>query len=184
MPGFNVNGAGGTGPSNMIEIRRKHRWTFTVLGNFSQQELLVLQKASRPSFEFEEPELHHNQEHAYFAGKQKWDPVTLVWYDIEQDPDISAAVYRWLGTVVDLNTVNVAHPSTYKKQAQLQSEDGFGRTDETWIMYGCWPKSVNWQELDYGSTDLQSVEASMRYDRAIRQCINVSGATATQSNCG
>lgn len=154
-----------------------------MLGNFSQQELLVLQKANRPSFEFDEPEMHHNQEHVYFAGKQKWEPVTLVWYDVEQTPDMSAGVYRWLGTVVDLVTVDVAHPATYKKQAQLQMEDGFGNADEQWIMYGCWPKSVNWQELDYGSTDLQSIEATMRYDRAIRQCTNASGQNATSAPC-
>ena len=84
MPGFNINpfggGYSGVGPSNTVEVRRKHRWVFETLGRgtgqFSQAELLILQSASRPSFKFEEPEMHHNQEVARFAGKQDWDPVT------------------------------------------------------------------------------------------------------------
>jgi len=183
MPGFNVNGAGGTGPSNLIEIRRKHRWTFEVLGNFSTQQLLVLQKAARPKFEFEEPPMHHNQEVAYFAGKQKWEPIQLVWYDVEQTPDMSAGVYAWLGTVVDLTVLNVASPAVYKTQASLQMEDGFGNADEKWAIYGCWPKDVNWGELDYAATELMTIEAQLRYDRANRICGNTSGTNTTSMIC-
>lgn len=173
MPGFNVNGAG-EGPSNMIEIRRKHRWQFSVLGrganSFTQSELLVLQSAARPSFKFEEPEMHHNQEVAYFAGKQSWDPVTLVWYDVQQQPDVSAGIYNWIETVVAMDKIQVSHPAKYKKTAELDMLDGAGNVTETWVMYGTWPQACNWQELDYTSTDLQTIEATMRFDRAIRKC--------------
>ena len=170
MPGFNVVNAGGdpNGPSNTIEIRRKHRWLFETLGPVSPQALLILQSASRPSFKFEEPEMHHNQEVAYFAGKQSWDPITLVWYDSEQNPDISGEVYNWLGSVTDLQSVTVNTPSAYKSDAQLSVTDGAGNSNEQWNMYGCWPSAVNFQELDYSSTDLLTCEATLRYDRAIR----------------
>jgi len=36
--------------------------------------------------------MHHNQEVAKFAGKQEWDPVNLVWYDVEQNPDVSKGI--------------------------------------------------------------------------------------------
>lgn len=170
MPGFNVVNAGGDGdgPSNTIEIRRKHRWLFETLGPIAPNALLILQSASRPSFKFEEPEMHHNQEVAYFAGKQSWDPITLVWYDSEQQPDVSGAIYAWLGSVVDLTAVNVATPAAYKGDAQLSVTDGTGAANEQWNMYGCWPSAVNFQELDYSSTDLLTCEATLRYDRAIR----------------
>lgn len=179
MPGFNINpfgggysGDDGNSPSNTVEVRRKHRWVFETIGRgtgqWSAKELLVLQSASRPSFKFEEPEMHHNQEVARFAGKQDWDPVTLVWYDVEQDPDISRGVYHWLETVVNMQTINVAHPRNYKRTAQLSMIDGSGQTNETWTMNGTWPSAINWQELDYTSTDLMTCEATMRYDRAVR----------------
>lgn len=178
MPGFNINGGGaeadGNGPSNTIEVRRKHRWLFSVLKrgprDFSNQARLTLQSASRPSFKFEEPEMHHNQEVVRFAGKQDWDPVTLVWYDVQQNNDNSAEIYAWIESVVNMKTIQVAHPISYKQIARLEMTDGFGFSTETWTMYGTWPQACNWQELDYTSTDLQTIEATMRYDRAIREC--------------
>jgi len=149
-----------------VEVRRKHRWVFNYLGRgrngyFKAQELLVLQSASRPAFKFDEAEMHHNQEVARFAGKQDWDPVTMTWYDVEQNPDISRGIYYWLETVVNMQTIAVAHPSHYKKHAQLRTLDGTGQAGELWTMWGTWPSAINWQELDYTSTDLLTCE--MRY---------------------
>ena len=166
MPGFNING--GSGPAANLETRRKHRWNFQTLPGIGQSALLVLQSAQRPNFKFEEPEMHHNQEVAYFAGKQSWEPITLTWYDVEQDPDISSTLYTWLQTVVTITSANVVPPSSYKKQASLQMVDGGGTANETWTIYNCWPKEVNWQDLDYTVTDIATIEAQMRYDRAIR----------------
>ena len=169
MPGFNVvNAGGGGGPSNTIEVRRAHRWVFETLGPVAPNVLLLLQSAQRPSFSFDEPEMHHNQEKVYFAGKQSWEPISLVWYDGEQSPDVSEAVYNWLNTVVDIPSANVAPVNTYKAEASLQVQDGQGASNERWEMYGVWPQAVNYQELNYTSTDLMTVEATMRYDRARR----------------
>ena len=180
-------GFSAAGPSNTIEIRRKHRWVFETLGRgtgvFNQAELLVLQSASRPSFKFEEPEMHHNQEVARFAGKQDWDPVTLVWYDVEQVPDVSRGIYHWIETVVNMQSIAVNHPRFYKRVAALLLLDGTGQATEEWQMFGTWPSSVNWQELDYTSTDLLTIEATMRYDRAVRTCSQLPGPRAVAPNC-
>lgn len=191
MPGFNVQPFGGgyssEGPSNTVEVRRKHRWVFETLGRgtgvFSQSELLVLQSASRPSFKFEEPEMHHNQEVARFAGKQDWDPITLVWYDVEQSPDISRGIYSWIETVTNMQSMAVAHPRFYKRTASLLMLDGSGQKTEQWQMFGTWPVSSNWQELDYTSTDLMTIEATMRYDRAIRTCMQVPNPQPISPSC-
>jgi hypothetical protein len=176
MPGFNVGNIGGgystAGPANTLEVRRKHRWVFESLGAgggaLAAAELLVLSSASRPSFKLEEPEMHHNQEVIYFAGKQTWEPVTLTWYDSEQAPNISATCYAWLNTVVNLRNLGVSTPSFYKRTASLVMLNGVGAATERWVMYGTWPTSVNWQELSYDSTDLLTIEATMRYDRALK----------------
>lgn len=196
MPGFNIAPFGGgysaQGPSNNLEIRRKHRWVFESLGRgtgvFSQAELLVLQSASRPSFKFEEAEMHHNQEVARFAGKQDWDPVTMTWYDVEQNPDVSRGIYHWIETVVNMHSLVVAHPRFYKKSASLALTDGAGQTTEVWSMMGTWPAASNWQELDYTSTDLLTMEVTMRYDRAVRSrsdgtCIQPPAPVPIVPNC-
>ena len=196
MPGFNVVGIGSPnggaysteGPRNNMEIRRKHRWVFQTIGRgngqWSPKELLVLQSASRPQFKFEEPEMHHNQEVVRFAGKQDWEPVSLTWYDAEQDPDISRAVYIWIETVVNMGTLNVNSPAYYKRGATLMLLNGTGGASETWNMYGCWPTAVNWQELDYSATELLTIEATIRYDRAIRTCATAVPSTVNNPSCG
>ena len=169
MPGFKiVGGESGNVPGNMIETRSRHRWIFQVLQPFDSQGLLILKEAARPHFTFEEPEMHHDQEKAYFAGKQSWEATKMVWYDAEQ-PDLSAKVYEWLKKVVDLLAANVSVPSAYKALANLQMTSAAGTPTETWAMYGSWPQDVNWNALDYADTEIQTIEASMRYDRAIRQ---------------
>ncbi len=194
MPGFNIAPLGGAEPgmgigvSNTVEVRRKHRWYFETLGRgyggqFANSELLVLQSASRPSFKFEQPEMHHNQEVVRFAGKQDWDPVTMVWYDCEQQPDISRGIYHWLETVVQMTNIRVAHPRAYKTNASLVLADGWGNISERWFMYGCWPAEVNWQELDYTSTDLLTCEVTMRFDRAHRECTNGSAFNRNTPSC-
>lgn len=191
MPGFNIAPYGGgysaQGPSNVLETRRKHRWVFETIGrgtgSFSQSELLVLQSASRPSFKFEEPEMHHNQEVARFAGKQDWEPVTLTWYDVQQDPDVSRGVYMWIETVVNMFSIKVAHPRLYKRTASLLMVDGSGQTTEKWTMLGTWPSACNWQELDYTSTDIQTLEATMRFDRAVRDCVSPISPQPISPNC-
>ncbi len=191
MPGFNIMPYGGgysaQGPSNTLETRRKHRWVFESIGRgtgtFSQAELLVLQSASRPSFKFEEPEMHHNQEVARFAGKQDWDPVTMTWYDVQQDPDISRGIYHWIETVVNMQSIKVAHPRLYKRTAKLIMIDGAGAATESWTMLGTWPKDCNWQELDYTSTEIQTIEATMRYDRAVRDCVGAAAPQPIAPNC-
>lgn len=185
MPGFNIAPFGGgfnnNGPSNNTETRRKHRWVFETLGRgsgtFSQTELLLLQSASRPAGQFEEVEMHHNQEVAKYAGKSTWEPMTLTWYDAEQQPDISAGIYQWIETVVNQRSISVAHPRFYKRTASLAMLNGAGAPTETWSIMGTWPKSWNYQELDYTSNEIQTVEVVMFFDRAIRARLDGSCTT-------
>lgn len=176
MPGFNIGGGGGGNePSNVTETRRKHRWLFEVVGPIQREALLFLKSASRPNFKYEEPVMHHDQEQAYFAGKQSWDPITLTWYDAEQNPNVSEQVHKWIQTVTTSGLaaqggqVQVATPREYKKEAKLTSTDGKGTDSERWTLKGVWPQQVDFQDLDYTNTEIQLVTVTMRYDRAIKE---------------
>jgi hypothetical protein len=175
MPGFNIGGGrDGNEPSNVAETRRKHRWLFEVVGPIQREALLFLQKASRPNFKYEEAIMHHDQEQAYFAGKQSWEPITLSWYDAEQNPDVSKQLHNWIVTVTTGGlgagggAVTVAVPSAYKKEAKLSMTNGAGAPTETWTLKGVWPQQTNWGDLDYTNTEIQLVEVTMRFDRAIK----------------
>lgn len=189
MPGFNIGGGGGGGedPSNVTELRRKHRWTFRLLGNtIKAPAVLFLQKASRPNFKLEEAIMHHDQEQSYYAGKQSWEPCNITFYDAEQAPDVSAEVFKWVQLVIPsgLNstggrvTVNV--PATYKQPSELTMINGTGGVTEKWSLKGSWPASTNWGELDYTSSEIQLIEISVRFDRAVKD--NSSASTPGNSS--
>jgi len=172
MPGFMVNGQG-RGPRATAEVRRTHRWIFQTLGKDLEKNVrLVLKSASRPSISFEEPSMHHIQEQVYFAGKHTFEPLDLSWYDVEQDPDVSKAMFEWLEKCLTLtggNAMNIEPPDRYKAgESKLQMIDGKGSATETWAIYNGWPQSINWGALDYTSSDLQLIEVKYRYDRAAR----------------
>ena len=166
MPGFTIQGESpNENKFNKVEIKRKHRWRFTV-GFLKQTEWIYLSKAARPSFQLEEAVMHHDQEEAYFAGKQKWEELTLEFYDV-QDPDISQRVWEWVCENVAITssaTVNI--PEDYKEPVEIEVTDGSGTAIEKWKLHGAWPKNTNWNELDYSSSELQTVTITLRYDRA------------------
>ncbi len=178
IPGFNIGGgAHADQKSNIAEPRRKHRWAVTALsagsgGDVMQPgELVYLQKAARPNFKYDTPEMHHDQEEAWFAGKQHWEPITWTFYDIE-DPDLSQRMREWVGRITQsFNDVSarttVALPSDYKGRAVTGMYGGGGDVSEEWVMYGVWPESTNWNDLDYTSTDLQTIEVTIRLDKAV-----------------
>ena len=168
MPGFQITASGGKGPRNTVETRRNHRWLWEVLGDVSTDVLILLQKAQRPKFVNEEPELHHNQEKAYFIGKQGWEPITMSFYDAEQNPNSAKAIWEWLNVGNIIPSANVSPPLQYKKEGSLQMIDGMGVPTETWRIHGCWPKEVGYSDLDYTNTEIALVEVTLRYDRAER----------------
>lgn len=175
MPGFNIGGGSSpTQKSNVAEPRRKHRWRITSLGDVLKQgELVYLQKANRPKFKYEEATMHHDQEVAYFAGKQTWDPLSWTFYDIENEPDVSDSIANWVATVTtsfrDVAALTtVALPSQYKKEGTLEMTGGDGNPTEEWKLYGVWPVEIDWSDLDYGNTEVQVITVSCKVDKCVK----------------
>lgn len=171
MPGFNIGGGGEV--NNTVETRRKHRWIFSTVGQdatIGRNVLLLLKNTSRPKFNLEQPELHHDQEVAYFAGKQTWDTIQMEFYDAEQTPNTSQAVWNWIaGSVVaQVPAATVGLPSAYKVNSELQMTDNVGGVNEQWSLKGSWPADSNWNDLDYTNTEIQTVTVTLRFDRAVR----------------
>jgi len=176
MPGFNINTNAGNQPNARSELRRSHRWIFTA-GFLAPGEYAYLKTAQRPKLSIEPVEMHHNQEVAYFAGKQKWEPLSLEFYDAQNNPDISQRIHDWLvggsGSVLDAfdggSTVSVASPATYKlTTVELSMVDGAGAATESWQLLNSWPHEFNWNDLKYEESNIATVSIILRFDRAIK----------------
>lgn len=179
MPGFSINNTSSQNSKyNKAEIRRKHRWRVATGAGFTDnpRDWLYLQKAQRPQFKFQEAVMHHDQEQAYFAGKQEWEPISMTFYDVEGGDgsvnDISTQLYNWIGGRSNSRSVGVIAdaevriPESYKLDLVLQMTAADGSATETWTLYGAWPREVNWQDLSYEDTNLQLIDVTVRYDRA------------------
>jgi hypothetical protein len=68
--------------------------------------------------------------------------------------------------VIENGFVDVTSYYVEKKDLTLKLLDGKGSPMETWHLYGCWPQSANWSDLDYSSSDTADVELTLRFDRA------------------
>lgn len=190
MPGFVIAGGGNAqspqAANATIESRRKHRWYFALLaGDFEVRDAKVyLQSAQRPHAVIEEAVMHHDQEQARFAGKHHWEPISLVFYDVMgggaanaggvAEADSSNSVYAWINRCINIYNASASFPAVYKQRSELVMTAPDGSISEAWIMYNCWPLDANWNELDYTSTEIQTIDVSMAYDRAER------GAPAAQ----
>lgn len=175
MPGFNsspfssASHAGITTKSARSESRRKHRWIFTVLwedGAGMNAVSTYLQSAQRPHAVVEEALMHHDEEQASFAGKYHWEPISLVFYDMVDPVDSSASIYEWFNQVVNVAQATVDVPANYKKTSKLNMTNGGGGSVEEWSMYNSWPIDVNWNDLDYTNTEIQTIDVSLKFDRA------------------
>lgn len=175
MPGFLIGGSGTmegkSDPGGRSETKRKYRWIFRIIedNNTSLQEdrFLYLQSAARPNFGTGELAQHHNQENIWHQGKTTWEPIELTFYDGETPYNISGDIYRWLLRSSNIiPNATVYHPQDYKKDCELRMMDSFGGTTERWIVYNAWPKSVNWNDLNYEDDALAMVNVTLRYDRA------------------
>jgi hypothetical protein len=180
MPGFDIGQINNAHQKfHKAEFRRKHRWRLLDLqsGPVTNQDFLQLKSAQRPSFTLSEDEVHHDQEVAYFAGKQTWDPIEISFYDAAGGGagDISARMFQWVSTVSNINAATCAAPSDYKKTLKVQMTSAAGQPDETWILSGCWPAKSNWNELDYSTSEIQLVNITLRFDRAVRTSNTTTG---------
>ncbi len=179
MPGFNIGGSHKDGKLNTAEFNRKHRWRVSFggpsTGPLHTIEWAYLQKAARPTFTVAPAEVHHDQEVAYFAGKQTWNELQLVFYDAVggqgtgSGTGISQRMWDWVQSVIDVEQGGtVKDPFDYKTELKVQLYDGEGSAKEEWTLQGCWPTETNWNELDYQANDIALVNIKLRYDRAIK----------------
>lgn len=172
MPGFDIGGSGaitGSDPAGLSEVKRKYRWTLTIIedSGFRPNTLVYLESAKRPAYSTGELEQKHNQETIYHIGQTKWDPMDIVFYDMEQPIDVSIELWKWLNSRVNvIMSATVFVPATYKRNFELEMLSAAGETVEQWMVYQAWPSKIDWGDLAYTSEDLAKITATLRYDRA------------------
>lgn len=165
--GVPINGA----RNGMLMPKVRHRFRVRVI-NFGPiaggleltQQVMT---ADRPNVNFSPVEVHSYNSRMYYGSKPEWQMI-----NIEVRDDITNSVSRLVGHQLQkqmnfFEQTSVAAGINYKFTTLLEILDGGNETTfEQWTLEGCFLESVNYQQLDYSSSDPVTIQMQIRYDNA------------------
>lgn len=162
---------GGTGSTG--SLKRKFRWLFNIqnisLGN---NDALPCSKAGRPKLNLKEMQAEHLNETISYPSKPEWQPVQISLWD--RCTGVQNPIFTWLKQQYDPTSTGCSNwypcidPLSFKTCCTLQLFDGCGVMIEGWTFEHCYPQNTDWGELDMSSSDIVTVDFSLRYDRAFQ----------------
>jgi hypothetical protein len=128
---------------------------------------------TRPSVTFDEIPIEIYNSRMYLAGKHTWEMLSVNLRD-----DASGEVARLVGEQLQkqLDFVEQASASSgidYKFLTRCEILDGGNGTAtptvlENWEIYGCYLNQVNYNDLNYGSSEAVTISMQIRFDNAIQ----------------
>jgi len=157
----------------MPKLKYRFRVTFQNFGVSQPVTELTKQVMdfTRPSVEFAEIALPIYNSTVKLAGKYTWNDVTCNIRD-----DASGAVSRLVGEQLQkqldfMEMASAASGIDYKFLTVFEVLDGGNGTAvpvalETWELYGCYLKSVNYNDLNYGSSEAATITMNITFDNA------------------
>lgn len=157
--------------------KRKFRWLFSINGVCGDQDIasvdaLPPRKSALPQLGWKEESFQHLTETIWYPLKPEWKPVNLTLFDVRCNKN---PVFDWITQSessgpgfydVQSGTITPIVDAQLKRTARIELFDGCGQVIDSWLMENCYPSSVEFGELDMDSSDLITVEISLRYDRA------------------
>lgn len=157
-------------------LQPKYKYRFRVLLNSFgiEPDTKVLTQnvvsVTKPSVSHEIVTVHAYNSRAYFAGKHEWETMTLVVRD-----DITNATSRLISSQVQKQLDHLEQTGwragmDYKFQTVVEVMDGGSRDTgvlEIWKIDGCFLSGINWGDMDYSTSESQTISMTIRFDNAI-----------------
>ena len=165
-----------------IVFKRKYRWTFEVQWGGAGQVVptAFVKVAKRPSLTIEETEINYLHGKMWIPGKGTWDNLTVTYYDIGGPGAAQMqTLWNWLATVYNFTDPTSLTQTSKRGQDGIQTGwaaigtltmyDGCGSDMEVWTLGNLWPQSINFGDLDYGSSEEATLELTLRFSEATYQ---------------
>lgn len=128
---------------------------------------------TRPTVSFEEMTIPIYNSTIKLAGKYSWGDITCNLRD-----DASGAVSRLVGEQLQkqldfAEQASAASGIDYKFVTQFQVLDGGNGANEptvleTWELYGCYLKEVNYGDMNYGTSEAATIAMTITFDNAVQ----------------
>ena len=175
---FNMTVASDNAGGNQGLLMPKLQYRFRVnFLNFGIGPTVELTKqvidVTRPQVSFQEINIPIYNSTLYLAGRHEWQALTVNLRDDAQG-SVSKLIGQQLQKQLDfVEQASAATGQDYKFQMNYEILDGGNGTLlpnvlETWELYGCFVKSVNYNNLDYKTSEVASINLSIRFDNAIQ----------------
>jgi len=161
------------GTTLMPKLQYRFRVTFTRLGADTRHDVVTQNviSVSRPSLTHEEVVVDSYNSKMYLAGKHTWETLTLTLRD-----DMTSEVISQLGGQLNRQVDHADQSSalsgaSYKFDMKIETLDGSnGNTQpkpfDVWELAGCYLAGVAYGDLNYATSDMVQVTATIRYDHA------------------
>ena len=160
-------------PGQLLMPKLKHRFRVLALtfGGFAPIIDFTRQVVTcgRPNQQFNNTPLHSYNNITYIAQKPEWQPIELTLRD-DINNSASSLVSQQITRQMNHYTQAAAPSHTnYKFSMRIQTLDGtMGRDNvlEEWVLEGCYVEQVQYDSMDYASSDPVIITLSIRYDNA------------------
>jgi len=148
--------------ANTAEPLRKFRWILAL----NCIDAYTARTSKRPGDgSFEETVIDFVNEKRYLSGKwtpndfsiQLWDPIA---------PSAAQKVQDWVRLNYENLTGRMGYADFYKKDFDLKLLDPPGGVAQQWSIKGAWIKTIDYGTLDYSSSDVVTIDLTIRYDKA------------------
>jgi hypothetical protein len=128
---------------------------------------------TRPEVTFENIDVPIYNSTIRLAGKHSWGDITCQLRD-DAGGNVSKLVGEQLQKQLDFMEQSSASSGIdYKFLTRFEVLDGGNGTNapialETWEIYGCYLQGVNYNNMDYGSSEVATISMTIRFDNAIQ----------------
>jgi hypothetical protein len=157
----------------ILQPKYKYRYRVRVL-NFGPNTAVTgmdltqqVSTVSKPKVSHEVVTVHAYNSRAYFAGKHEWGDISLTVRD-----DVTNAVSRMVSWQIQkqldhFEQTGFLAASNYKFSMFEEIMDGGNDVVlESWYLEGCFLSNVEWGDMDYSSSEAQTINMTIRYDNA------------------
>jgi hypothetical protein len=159
----------------MPKLQYRFRVSFEGIGVSADVVELTKQVASfnRPTLSFADTDLHVYNSVVRIAGKHTWGDVSCTIRD-DAGGNVTRIVGEQLQKQFDfMEQASASSGSDYKFVTRCEMLDGGNGAYEptvleTWMLYGCYIKEANYQELNYANNDPVTIQLTLRFDNAIQ----------------
>lgn len=147
-----------------FEPKTKFRWLFAIEGIDSY----LMREAARPKIENDVQELGWINATRYVSGKIKFGTISVVLNDAIS-PSGAQQVTEWIRLHYESVSGRAGYADFYKRDIQIKVLDPVGNVVELWDLKGCLLKSVDFQDLKYDGSDVQTISMEIQPDNCVLQ---------------